>query len=118
MTMFGAVALSAAITTLLGISLMWTISGVGIVRLITACVVILSGLIVPLPLFPDWAQPVLSFLPFRGVADVPFRVYVGHIAPAEALGAFAHQIAWTVALVAVGRRVLSRGTRRLVVQGG
>ena len=98
--------------------MLWTVAGEGISRLVPAAVFVFSGMIVPLPLFPDWAQPVLNFLPFRGLADVPFRLYMGHIEAAEGIGVLAHQMAWTVALVMLGRWLLRRGLRRLVVQGG
>jgi ABC-2 type transport system permease protein len=114
----GALCLGCAITTLLTISLMWTISGVGISRLIFAGVILLSGMIVPLPFFPDWAQRILNVLPFRGLVDLPFRLYVGHIPPRQAITVLAHQAAWAVGLVVFGRWLLSRGLRRLVIQGG
>jgi ABC-2 type transport system permease protein len=114
----GALFLSSAISTLTTISLLWTVSGDGIVSLIASSVVLFSGMIIPLPLFPDWAQPFLNALPFRGLVDVPFRLYTGHIPPSQAVPVFAHQAVWIVALMAVGRRALARGTRRLVVQGG
>jgi len=114
----GAVLLGCAISNLIHISLLWTIAGEGLVQLAQVGIFIFSGLVVPLPLFPDWAQPVLDFLPFRGLADVPFRLYMGHIPPAEMWGVVAHQLVWTLALVAFGRWLLSQGTRRLVVQGG
>jgi ABC-2 type transport system permease protein len=118
LTTLGAVLLSAAFTNLISISLLWTISGEGATRLIFVMVLLFSGMIVPLPLFPDWAQAALNFLPFRGLVDVPFRVWTGHI-PAGQIGfAFAHQVAWTVALILLGRWILARGTRRLVIQGG
>ena len=78
----------------------------------------LAGMYVPLPLLPDWAQAILTVLPFRGIMDVPFRLWSGDIPPAEAPLLVVQQIAWTAAFVAVGRWVLGRGTRRLVVQGG
>ncbi len=80
-------------------------------------VIVLSGMVVPLPLFPDWSQPILNALPFRGLVDVPFRLYVGHIPPEEVISVLAHQVAWSAALIGLGHAVLSRGTRRLVVQG-
>ncbi|MCC6446455.1 MAG: ABC-2 family transporter protein [Armatimonadetes bacterium] len=110
--------LSAAISTLLNITLLWTIAGDGIVRLALALVMLFSGLVIPLPLFPDWAQPVLRWMPFGGVMDAPFRLYVGHTPPGRLPLVLAHQIGWTVALALLGRFLLSRGTRRLVVQGG
>ena len=113
-----ALLLSSAISTLLGISLLWTIAGEGESSLILGTVFILSGMIVPLPLFPDRAQPILNILPFRGLVDVPFRLYMGHIPDEEIISTLAHQLVWIVGLVAIGRRVLAQGKRRLVVQGG
>ena len=113
-----AVLLAAGMATLLTISLLWTISGEGISRLLPAMVWCLSGMILPLPFFPEWLQPVLRVLPFRGMMDVPFRIYLGHIGPGQWLGALGHQAAWTLAMVALGRWLLARGKRRLVVQGG
>jgi ABC-2 type transport system permease protein len=110
--------LAAAIVTLFTISLLWTISGEGASLLVASLVPLLSGLIVPLPLFPEWAQAVLNLLPFRGIMDVPFRLYMGHISPEHTGFVLAHQLAWTLALVALGRWLLARGLSRLVVQGG
>jgi ABC-2 type transport system permease protein len=104
--------------TLINISLLWTISGDGAVILLTTLVTFLSGMIVPIPLFPDWAQPIVLALPFAGLIDLPFRVFTGHIPPAAVLSVLQHQIVWTVALVLFGRWLLSHGIRRVVVQGG
>jgi len=117
-SMAGALVLSCALTSLLTISMLWTISGEGVAALVNAGVFVLSGMIIPLPLFPDWAQPILNALPFRGLVDVPFRIYAGHIPPGTVPGLLAEQLAWSVIFILVGRAVLARGVRRLVVQGG
>jgi len=114
----GAVALGAAMTVLFTISLLWTVSGEGITQLGTALVTVLSGMAVPIPLFPDAVRPILEFLPFRGLVDTPFRLYVGSLPPSAALPLLGHQLAWTAALVALGALVLHRGLRRLEIQGG
>ena len=114
----GAVLLGCAISNLIHISLLWTVAGEGLVQIVQVCVYIFSGMIVPLPLFPDWAQPVLEFLPFRGLADLPFRLYMGHIPSGEVWITLAHQLAWTGILILFGRWLLGRGTRRMVVHGG
>lgn len=113
-----AILLSSAISTLLNISLLWTISGEGIANLTFAAVLVFSGMVIPLPLFPDWLQPVIKLLPFRGLSDVPFRIYAGHIPPSEYWRELAQQLAWIIGLIILGRWILSRGMRRLVVQGG
>ena len=84
--------------------------------IITILVVI--GMIVPLPLFPDWLQHILAYLPFAGVVDLPFRVYNGNIPASDVAFVLARQLGWTLLLVAIGRWMLSRGMRRIVVQGG
>ena len=117
-SMIGAILLSSAITTLFSISMMWTISGDGVFALAPGIVAILSGMLVPIPLFPDWAQTALNILPFRGMVDTPYRFYLGHIPAADLPFHLAHQLVWIVAIVLIGRWTLSRGLRRLVVQGG
>lgn len=118
MTTIGAILLGAAITNLLTISQLWTISGEGMNRLIPAVVMMFSGIIVPIPLFPDWMQGLLHLLPFRGIVDTPNRFFVGHF-PASELGIhLLHQLIWTVILVMLGRLLLNKGLKRVVIQGG
>ena len=114
----GAVLVSSALTALMNVTLMWTLTGDGIPMLVATCATMFGGLVIPLPLFPDWIKPVLYALPFAGMLDLPSRVFSGDISLAHAPWVLAHQLAWTLALVALGRWLLSRGVRRLVVQGG
>ena len=117
-TTCGAFALAAAFSTLLTISLLYTVSGDGITRLAPTLMYVLSGMLLPLPLMPAWAQPVVGFLPFHDIIDTPFRLYTGNLPPAALGLALVHQLAWTSVLVASGRVLLHRAARRLVVQGG
>ncbi len=114
----GAVLLTSAITMLMNISMFWTISGQGVNAIIGAFLFILSGMIVPLPLFPDWLQPLLKVLPFRGMCDVPFRIYSGNIPIANVPVMVLHQLAWVTALIMIGRCLLWSAKKRLAVQGG
>lgn len=114
----GAVALSAVITVLLSIALLWTVSGEGLSLLLPVVVNIASGLLVPLPLMPAWLQPFLNWLPFRGLLDVPHRIYLGHLAGRAAGQALLLQWGWVAVLAFVGHVLLKRGLRRLDVQGG
>ncbi len=116
--MAGALALSCALTTLMSISMLWTVSGQGVAVLTSALAYLLGGMVIPLPLYPDWVQPIVYALPFAGVMDLPARLYTGSIAPGGVVWILAHQLAWTAALVVIGRWALARGTRRMVVQGG
>ena len=91
--------LSSAITTLLNISVIWTVSGQGINAISNSLVVILSGMVIPLPLFPDWAQAFLFVQPLAGLVDIPYRIYFANLSGAAALGGIALQITWTLLLI-------------------
>jgi ABC-2 type transport system permease protein len=113
-----AVLLAAAISALTTITIIWTLAGDGVARLLPSVAFFCAGMVIPIPLLPPWAQPILALLPFRGLMDAPFRLYMGHIAAADAWRVLLHQGLWTVGLVLFGRWLLGRGLRRLVVQGG
>jgi ABC-2 type transport system permease protein len=117
-TMVGALLLSCAITNILSISLMWTISGEGVTGFAPAIVMTLSGMIVPIPFFPDWAQTIVRILPFSGLVDTPYRLYLGHLPASDLPILLGHQLIWTIALIFLGRWMLSRALRRMTVQGG
>ena len=65
-------------------------------RLVSSAAALLSGMVVPLPLFPEWAQPLLRALPFAALMDLPARVYTGHIPAAQVGWVLLHQLVWTV----------------------
>jgi ABC-2 type transport system permease protein len=113
-----ALLISVGLTTIFNISLIWTLSGLGASAIIPSMVAVLSGMIVPLPLFPAPLSRVLEALPFAYLVDVPFRLYTGHLPPAEAPPVLALGAAWAAVIVLLGRRLTTRAARRLVVQGG
>jgi ABC-2 type transport system permease protein len=113
-----AVLLAAAITTFCVVTVMWTIAGEGVSRLLPSVALLLSGLVIPLPLFPAWSRWYFRLQPFSGVFDHPFRLYTGNIPVADTGWVLLHQAGWTLAFVLAGRWLVARGLQRLVVQGG
>ncbi len=114
----GALLLGCAITNLMNISMLWTISGEGIIRLLPAVVTVFSGMTIPLPLFPNWSHKILELLPFAGLVDTPARFFTGQLDPNQIWLFLARQLIWTAILIIWGRWLLARGLRRVVVQGG
>lgn len=117
-SVLGIIVLSSAITALINISVIWSISGQGINTLAMPVVTVFSGMTIPLPFFPDAAQPFLNFQPFRGLVDIPYRIYLGDLAGWDAVLGIAHQFIWTGILIIFGRWLMARAMRGLVVQGG
>lgn len=114
----GATLLTAAFSCLITISLLYTLAGEGMARIAPALTYALSGSLVPIALLPAWVQPVVNALPFSGMMDRPFRLYIGQASPGEVGVILMHQLLWTLVLILMGRGLLQHATRRLVVQGG
>ncbi len=113
-----ALLLACSFTMIMHVILVWTISGDGLNRILPSFTMIFSGMVVPLPLFPDWTQGFLSLQPFRGLVDVPFRIYTGNIPALEAGPDILHQLIWSAVFIFLGRRLLASSMHRVVVQGG
>jgi ABC-2 type transport system permease protein len=110
--------LAAVLFAVVTISLLWTISGEGLARIAPPMVFFLSGMIIPLPLFPEFLQPLIRAMPFRGMIDVPFRIYLGQLGRHDILIGFLQQTIWIGVFIFLGRALLSRGLKRLAAQGG
>ncbi len=118
LSLVATITLATAITNLMHVALIWTLSGRGFNAMMTGVVTVFSGLVVPLPLFPDALQPFLYWQPFRGLADVPFRIYSGHIDPHAAVFEILLQFAWAAVIALGGYALMAYAKSRVVVQGG
>jgi ABC-2 type transport system permease protein len=107
-----------AISMLIYISVFWTMSPTGSTLMIAVAGEFFAGMVIPIPLMPQWLQNIAYALPFRWTMDFPFRVYSGHIPQAEALWGILVQLAWLAVLVGFGRWSLHKALRQVVVQGG
>lgn len=110
--------LVASISMLSYIITLYTLSSSGVFAFMVAIGSLLSGGVVPIPMMPKIVQDVLNFFPFRYVSDLPYRIYIGDIYGIEALIQIGVQIAWTIALIVVGKLIMKSKIKKLVVQGG
>ncbi|WP_144555655.1 ABC transporter permease [Bacillus sp. X1(2014)] len=110
--------LLVSISMFLYISVFVTLSPMGSLLVFSVLGEFFAGLIIPVPLMPDWLQKVANVLPFRWTADFPFRVYSGHIPPHDDISGIIIQLIYLVGLVWLGRAALNRVLRKVVVQGG
>jgi len=112
------VALSSAFSTLLDTLVVASLSERGVNTIMGPLAIVFSGNLVPLPLLPDWLQPVMRNQRFAGLPDTPFRIYSGHLGGWDAVAALGRQAFWVVALVLLGRLLMGRVMARLQTQGG
>jgi ABC-2 type transport system permease protein len=100
---------------LLNATAFWLLDIRGVVSMWVIVSGVLSGLVIPIAWFPGWAQAVLAWTPFPALMQMPIDVFIERGDP---LALLAHQLVWALLLLLLGRAVLIRGARRLVVQGG
>lgn len=113
----GALLLSCAISNLMNIILLRIELGPGLVNLLTAIIIVFSGMLVPLSFFPNWTQPILRALPFAGLMDFPGGLYCGIILPSHLLFILSKQLLWIAALISLGHWTLNKKLKKLVIQG-
>ncbi len=97
---------------------LFTLDEKGVVNILMVMTDILSGLVIPIPFFPDFLQKICNVLPFRYVSDFPFRFYVGNITIQEGLYGLLIQAIWIIILVILGRILMKIALKKTVVQGG
>ncbi|WP_243299044.1 ABC transporter permease [Bacillus litorisediminis] len=110
--------LLVAISMIIYISVFITMSPIGSLLVFGVAGEFFAGLIIPLPLMPDWLQSIAYALPFHFTADFPFRVYSGHIPQDEAIQGIMFQLIWLLVLLIFGRMAMRHVLKRVVVQGG
>lgn len=99
--------------------LFWIEDGRGLELIFSRLVMILGGMMIPLPLFPGWLARICAWLPFQGIAYLPARTLVS---PSGWLADGGSQLllclAWTVVFSGLCLWIYRRGVRQLHVQGG
>lgn len=112
------VCVSFACRWLVNLAAFWLVELRGVLTLHMVAVGALSGLTVPVHWFPDWLARIASASPFPSMVQAPVDLLAGRVQGVEALGVIGVQVAWFLGVLLLGRVVLARGVRRLVVQGG
>ena len=113
-----AVLVSFGVRFLVNLASFWLLDWRGPLTLTMAVTNLLSGMIVPLVFFPGALGDVARALPFASMLQAPIDVWVGEELGGSTALVLALQLGWAVALLALGRAVLTAGTRKLVIQGG
>ena len=113
-----AVVVSFGIRMLVACSAFWLVDDTGVVQLSAVLATSLSGLAVPLVLFPGWTRDVVMTLPWAAYIQVPVDIWLGRRSGLDAWGGLAFQAAWAAALLLGCAAVLRLADRRIVVHGG
>jgi len=79
---------------------------------------LLSGLLVPITLFPSPFREISGYLPFQHIGFTPLMIYLGKLSWPEIGRAFALEAIWVAALLAFGAWLWRTLSRRITIHGG
>ena len=112
------VLLSSAMIMLINVAVAASLNDRGVNALASPIVIVFSGNLLPLLLFPDWMRTVMFVQPFAGLIDIPLRIYFGTLTGQGLIAGFGLQMFWIAVLIALGHWFMSRTLRTLESQGG
>jgi ABC-2 type transport system permease protein len=113
-----AVVVSFAFRFIYNTAAFWLLDFRGVVTISTTLVVFFSGMAIPIRFFPHLLREVCYALPFASIIQTPVDIWLGKREGLQLAGMLALQLAWAIALLGIGKLLLARATRKLVVQGG
>ncbi|GAA1978111.1 ABC transporter permease [Kitasatospora viridis] len=108
---------SFGIRFLISVSSFWLMDAEGLRAVSVVVSMFLSGMLLPLTLFPDGLRQAAQLLPWAALIQAPCDIFLergGDRVPAE----LALQAGWAVLLLAAGRAAQALAARKVVVQGG
>ncbi|MBO4837479.1 MAG: ABC-2 family transporter protein [Clostridia bacterium] len=97
---------------------MRTLDHRGIMAMMNLLMMTFAGNILPLTLFPDSWQKVITLLPYAQLLDAPIRLYTGQWPLERTPLVLLTQAAWSAVLVGLGILLWNRNQKRLIIQGG
>ena len=92
----------------------WLLDSRGVDALLMTSSYFLSGLVLPLNIFPGWFAPLAHKLPFAAMLQIPADVFLGKNVTPDLLTSFG----WALALLLLGRAMTAAAVQRVVAQGG
>jgi ABC-2 type transport system permease protein len=113
-----AVVVSFAFRFIYNTAAFWLLDFRGVVTISTTLVVFFSGMAIPIRFFPHLLREVCYALPFASIIQTPVDIWLGKREGLQLAGMLTLQLAWAVALLGIGKVLLARATRKLVIQGG
>jgi ABC-2 type transport system permease protein len=113
-----AVWISFGLRFIMNVAAFWLLDYRGVGALVMFAGTLLSGFLVPLVYWPDWARGAVTWLPFAGMVQIPVDMLLGKHSGIDSAGALGFQLAWGVALALACRVILTLAERKVVIQGG
>ncbi|MFD2673538.1 ABC transporter permease [Marinicrinis sediminis] len=110
--------INSQLNILVGLFAFFVENNEGLMRMKRVAVDLFSGLIIPLTFFPDWAERILTWLPFQAITFLPASVFTGRVTGGAIWEAMGVQLLWFLVLTVPIAWTWRKARKRLFVQGG
>lgn len=114
---FGAAALRFFQQYAFSLLAFWTDQAVGLERVFFSLMLVFSGSLAPLDLYPEAVRAVIPYTPFPYLVDVPVQVLLGRIEGAALVQALVVQAVWVALFVLLRWGLWRAGLRRYAAVG-
>lgn len=101
-----------------GLISFYTMASFGLFQIKDTVINFLSGTLIPIAFFPEWAGKIVNYLPFVGMAQNPTMIYLGRTNVNEALIAILMQVLWIAALEIFAHFFYQKAIKIVIIQGG
>lgn len=101
-----------------GLVAFYTMASFGLSQIKNVVINFLSGMLIPIAFFPEWAGKVVNYLPFVGMAQNPTLIYLGRMEISEALMAVLMQVIWIILLETFAHFFYLKAIKIVTIQGG
>ncbi|NSW51715.1 MAG: ABC-2 family transporter protein [Anaerolineae bacterium] len=102
----------------INLSAFWVTDATGVLRMVFAIQQLLTGMLFPLRILPNWFQEIVRFTPFPSMLNTPIEIFTNIVGGAELTFMVLQQLVW-VGLLYVGvKRVYRAGIHQLEINGG
>lgn len=103
---------------IIGLSAFWLIVTWPFNMLLGAVYKLLSGVWIPITMFPDLLYKINLFLPFRAIYAIPVTILTDQMETETISESIITQLIWIICLYVIAEIVWKVGKRKLIVQGG
>lgn len=117
-SMIVAFLLVVAFCMLIYIVSFFTISSNGIRMLALSAIEFFSGATIPLPFLPKGIREIFELLPFGSMQNVPFLIYSKELNNNALYRAVLLQVIWLILFVIIGKQLMKKAIKKVILQGG
>lgn len=96
----------------------WVFEADGVFNLFFFFFSVLSGMVLPFWILPDWFVSLVGYLPFQAVYYLPGALFTGQITGAAVGLALGQQVFWLLVAGVLVHLSWAAATRKVVIQGG